>query len=92
MKHSPHGDDTGLTTGQLVCVLVSRIDASDSLFSLLALLAESSEELSVDRQRRLAASLHDLGNLIEQRPPVRGWVDFLKAMTAPTTDETRPTP
>jgi hypothetical protein len=92
MLHNPHGDNTGLSTHELICALSSRLDASDALFSLLALLAETSTELTIDRQRRLAASLHDLAETIEQRPAVRNWIDFLRSMikTAPT--ETRPAP
>jgi hypothetical protein len=71
MFHDPHGDHLGITTNELICVLMSRLDASRGLFSLLALMVELSEELAIESQDRMAATLHDAADLIQQRPSVR---------------------
>jgi hypothetical protein len=77
MRHEPHGDNLGISTNELICTLVSRVDAPNSLFSLLALLTEVAVELPVHRQYLMAATLHDAAQMIEQRPEVRDWADRL---------------
>ena len=67
MFHDPHGDHPGISTNELICALLNRLDAPRSLFSLLALMVELSEELSIERQYRMAATLHDAADMIEQR-------------------------
>jgi hypothetical protein len=68
MRHEqPHGDNTGLTTNELVCALVSRFDAPNSLFSLLALQLEMSHALPIHNQLCMAATLRDCADLIEER-------------------------
>jgi hypothetical protein len=67
MRHDPFGDNTGLTTPELICALVSRFDASHSLFTLLALQIEMSHALPIDKQCRMAATLRDAADLIEKK-------------------------
>jgi hypothetical protein len=90
MLHDPYGDHLGISTNELICALIGRVDASNSLFSLLALMVGVSSELSIERQWRLAASLHDTAELIEARPPVRDFVDLLKLTRPAYTDEATP--
>jgi hypothetical protein len=82
MKHDPYGDNIRLTTAELTCALMARIDASDCLLTLLALMIEASGALPVDRQWRMAGSLRDAAQMIEARPKVRGLVDLLKLTPA----------
>jgi hypothetical protein len=93
MKHTPYGDNTGLSTHELICALMGRLDASNSLFSLLALMIEMSDRLSIRKQYKMAGSLRDAASLIEQRSGVRDLVDLMALMPeiASTIDE-RPTP
>jgi hypothetical protein len=65
MFHNPYGDNTGLTTNELVCALVGRIDASDSLLALLALMVGMSDELPIDKRYRMACSLRDAAEMVE---------------------------
>ncbi len=67
MFHDPYSDHLGISTNELICVLMRRLDAPRSLFSLLALMIELSEEMSEERQGRMAATLHDAAEMIEQR-------------------------
>jgi hypothetical protein len=76
MRHE-HGDNTGMTTNELISVLVSRTNAPSCLFSLLALMTEVSVELPIERQYMIAGSLRDAAEIIEQRPEVRDWADRL---------------
>jgi hypothetical protein len=46
---------------------MSRFDASNSLFTLLALQLEMSHALPIDNQLRMAATLRDCADMIEQR-------------------------
>ena len=87
MKHRPYGDNTGLTTNELVCVLMSRLDASSCLISLLALMIEVSDELPVDNQWKIAGSLHDAARIIEERPMVGAWMDQINRLAAALGDE-----
>jgi hypothetical protein len=73
MLHAPNSDNLPITTNELVCVLVNRLDAPSSLFSLLALMTEVSDALPIDRQYRMAATLRDAADMIEARPVVREW-------------------
>jgi hypothetical protein len=77
MLHQPYSDNFKATTSELICAVVNRLDAPASLFSLLALIAEMSGELPIDRQWRTAQSLRDAAEVIEQRPAVRDWVSRL---------------
>jgi hypothetical protein len=67
MRHEPFDDHPGISTNQLVCELLKRFDASDSLFSLLALMAEMADELPINKRRRMACSLRDCADKIEER-------------------------
>jgi hypothetical protein len=71
MFHSPYGDNTGLTTNELICALVGRIDASDSLLALLGLMVGMSDELPIDKQYRMACSLRDAAGMVEERAMTR---------------------
>ena len=64
MRHES-SDHLGLTTNQLICALVARIDAQDSLFSLLALMIEQASMLPIERQCRLAGTLRDAADIVE---------------------------
>jgi hypothetical protein len=64
MRHEPF---SGISTNVLICALLKRFDASDSLFSLLALMVEMSSDLSSDKRCRMACSLRDAADLIEER-------------------------
>jgi hypothetical protein len=68
MFHDPNGDHLGISTGELVCVLINRLDAPDCLFSLLGLMVEVSNDLPNDRQWRMACTLRDAAAMIEERP------------------------
>jgi hypothetical protein len=94
MKHDPYGDHTGLTTNELICAVIARVDASNCLFTLLALMVEASDGLSISSQYRMAATLRDAASMIEKRSGVRDLVGLLASMPeiTPTTDETRPSP
>jgi hypothetical protein len=59
-------DVSRLTTGALICELVGRTDATQSLFGLLGLMVAVSDDLSSDRRWRMAGSLRDAAELIEQ--------------------------
>jgi hypothetical protein len=67
MFHNPYGDNTGLTTPELICALSGRLDATDSLFSVLALMVVMSDELSINKRCRMACSLRDAADMIEER-------------------------
>jgi hypothetical protein len=67
MLHDPHGDHIEITTNELICTLVSRFDAEQSLFTLLALQIEVSDALSINNQLRMAATLRDAADMIEER-------------------------
>jgi hypothetical protein len=77
MKHSPHGDSLGISTNELICILMSRADASSSMFSLLGLMIEMSDEMSIQKQYLTAECLKDAAHLIEDRPAVQ---DFKLAL------------
>lgn len=68
MLHNPNSDNTGLTTNELICVLSGRLDATDSLFSLLALMVVMADELPINKRCRMACSLRDAADMIEERP------------------------
>lgn len=78
MRHDPNGDHLEISTNELVCTLMSRFDCPDSLFTLLGLMIEASVALPSSRQYRMAATLHDVAGMIEQRPAVRDCVDRLR--------------
>ena len=67
MFHNPYGDSTGLSTNELICALAGRLDATDSLFSVLALMVVMSDELSISKRCRMACSLRDAAAMIEER-------------------------
>jgi hypothetical protein len=71
MLHAPNSDNLGISTNELICALVNRLDAPASLFSLLALMVETSDALPISKQYRMAQSLFDAGELILERPAVR---------------------
>jgi hypothetical protein len=71
MLHDPHGDPLGISTAELACMLMSRLDAPQVLFSLLALMIELADEMPIDRQYRIAGSLRDAADTIEQKPHAR---------------------
>lgn len=73
MLHKPKLDDVPLSTNELICVLANRLDAPSSLFSLLALLSEVSDNLSCERQFRMAGTLRDAADMISARQVVREW-------------------
>jgi hypothetical protein len=65
--HDPHGDHPEITTNELIAVLMSRFDASDCLFTLLALMVEASHGLPINNQFRMACTLRDAADLLEER-------------------------
>jgi hypothetical protein len=68
MRHEqPHGDNTGMTTNELACALMNRLDAPNCLHSLLALMVVMSDELTIERRCRMACSLRDAADMIEER-------------------------
>jgi hypothetical protein len=67
MFHDPNGDHLEISTNELVCVLINRLDAPRSLFSLLGLMVEMSEALPIDRKWRMACTLRDAAAMIEER-------------------------
>ena len=71
MFHDPNGDHLGISTNELICVLVARFDAHDSLFALLALMVEAADELPIHKRCRVACSLRDCADIIEQRALVK---------------------
>ena len=77
MRHEPFGDHPGISTNQLICELLSRVDTSNSLHALLALMVGTSDELPIKRQYLMACTLHDAALMIERRPEVRDWADRL---------------
>lgn len=77
MFHEPYGDHFGVSTNELICAVMSRADASNSLFSLLALMVEMSDALPIEKQFRVACTLDDASAMIRERPAVRGWTDRL---------------
>jgi hypothetical protein len=79
MLHAPNSDNTGLTTNELICAVVNRIDAPDCLHSILALMIEASDALPINKQFRMAATLDDAATMIRERPAVRGFIDLLEA-------------
>ena len=64
MRHEPF---SGISTNVLICALLKRFDASDSLFSLLALMVEMSGELPIEKRCRMASSLRDAADMIEEK-------------------------
>jgi hypothetical protein len=66
-----------MDTSQLISLLMSRVDAENSLHALLALMVVASEELPIKRQYLMAGSLHDVAEMIERRPKLRDWADRL---------------
>jgi hypothetical protein len=81
MKHDPYGDHFAASTNELICTVLARVDASDCLHSLLALMVEESSELSSSKQWRMACSLRDVAAVIEERPAVRAWIELALALT-----------
>jgi hypothetical protein len=77
MLHAPNTDNTGLTTHELICALVHRLDAPDCLHSMLALMVEASDALPISKQVRTAGSLIDAAGMILERPAVQGWAGRL---------------
>jgi hypothetical protein len=67
MRHEPFGDHPGISTNELICLLMKRLDAHASLFALLALMAEAADELPINQRCRMACSLRDAADLIEER-------------------------
>jgi hypothetical protein len=67
MRHSPNSDNTGLSTNELACALMNRLDAPNCLHSLLALMVVMSGDLPIDRLCRMACSLRDAADMIEER-------------------------
>jgi hypothetical protein len=92
MKHDPYGDHFEASTNELLCAVFGRVDALDSLHTLLALMVEMSDGLSIKKQYLMAGTLHDAATLIQERPGVRDLLDLLalRPEIAPATDETRP--
>lgn len=79
MLHSPDTDPFKATTNELICALIGRLDTSNSLHALLALMVEMSEHIPVKKQYRMAGSLRDAASMIEQRPAVRDLIALLGA-------------
>lgn len=87
MLYDPSGDLGRFPTGQLICTLIARADASSSLLAMLGLMVEVSSELSTGKQARMAASLRDAAELIEARMPVKCLNARLGLPPASHTDE-----
>ncbi|MGZ6316308.1 MAG: hypothetical protein ACXWNQ_03535 [Anaerolineales bacterium] len=79
MLHSPHADPFRATTHELICALIGRLDTTDCLFSLLALMIEMSDHTSIKRQWLMAGSLRDAAEMMEERPAVRDLIALLGA-------------
>ena len=47
MLHDPHADPFKATTHELICALIGRLDTSNSLHALLALMVEMSVHIPV---------------------------------------------
>jgi hypothetical protein len=72
MLHRPHADPFEASTHELICALLGRLDSSDCLFSMLALMIEMSDHhMPIKKQWLMAGSLRDAADMIEQRPAVR---------------------
>jgi hypothetical protein len=71
MRHEPFGDHPGISTNELIFVLMKRLDAHDSLFALLGLMVEMADELPINKRCRMACSLRDCADMIEQRALVK---------------------
>lgn len=67
MRHEPFGDHPGTSTNALICMLMARVDTYDSLFALLGLMVEMADELPINKRCRMACSLRDCADMIEQR-------------------------
>jgi hypothetical protein len=63
MRHEPFG---GISTNELICLLLKRFDGSDSLFALLALMVEMSDRLSINKRCRWACTLRDAADRVEE--------------------------
>ena len=67
MRHEAFDDHPGISTNELICALLARLDAKDSLFGLLALMVVMADELSINNRCRMANSLRDAADMVEER-------------------------
>ena len=65
MRHEKT-DDLGLSTNELICVLMRRVDCSRSLFALLALIVEESSARPIGERIHTAEPLRDAADAIEK--------------------------
>ena len=79
LHRGAHGDDLPLSTGELICALMGRLDAHKQLFSLLALMVEESGRLSVRDQFLMVGTLFDAANIVGDRLVERVRADVEKA-------------
>jgi len=82
MLHAPNPDNFKATTSELISAVIHRLDAPNSLHSLLALMVEASDALPINKQFRMAATLDDAATMIRERQAVRGWASHLGLMRA----------
>jgi hypothetical protein len=91
MKHDPYGDHFRVSTNELICAVFARVDAPNSLHTLLALMVEMSSELPIRKQYLMAGTLRDAASMIEKRSGVRDLIDLLALRSEIAADEkTRP--
>ena len=80
MLHSPHGDPFKASTNELICALIGRLDTSNGLHALLALMIEMSDHMPIKKQWHMAGSLRDAADMIEARLAARELISLLGAL------------